>query len=159
MPNNCKFPTFNREGEFLVAKLSFSCKKLPHGRRSLYFQSSDRTLHHWCLSLPQDLIIVYFPNMLIPMVLFLHSRVKGENVQIFWVTLCLILDNLINKTTPVWNLKNVELSRRKYYGTLDKREKFTILSCVLLFVLECSWLYSCVTFLDLDTTFSDGLYW
>ena len=112
---------------FLLAKWLFSCKKLPNGCRSLYFQSSDRTLHHWFLPLPQDLIIVCFPNMLIPMVLYLHSRVKGENVQIFWVTLCLILDNLINKTTPVWNLKNVELSRRKYYGTLDKREKLEYL--------------------------------
>ena len=93
------------------------------------------------------------------MVLFLYSRVKGENLQIFRVTLWLILDNLINKTRPVWNLKNVELSRRRYYDTLDKRKKFTVLLCVLLFVLECSWLYSCVTFLDLDTTFSDGLYW
>ena len=36
--------------------------------------------------------------MLIPMVLFPYSRVEGEKIQMFQVTLRLFLDNLVSKS-------------------------------------------------------------
>ena len=114
-----------------MAKWSIWCKNPPYWRISPYSQSSDRPLHCLLLPFPQDLIIVCLSTMLIAMDLFLYSRIKREKIQIFRVTLRLFLDNLINKTTPGWNLKTVKMSRRKYYGTVNKREKVTILACAI----------------------------
>ena len=100
-----------------MAKWLILCKRPPNWWRSPYPQSSDRPLHNCFLLLPQDLIIVCLPTMLVPMVFFLYYRVKGEKIQISWVTLQLSLDKMINEATPVWTCKNVKLSRRKYCST------------------------------------------
>ena len=81
-----------------------SCKRSPNGRRSPFSQNSDRPLHPLVST-----ALAGLNNSLLS-----YHSVEGEKIQILWLTLQLFLDNLVNKITLAWNLKNVKLSRRKY---------------------------------------------
>lgn len=100
MRNKQRFHTLSREGELSRGKID----RHQNWQRSPFSQNSNRPLHNWFLPIPQDLIIVCFSTLLISIILIPFSRVKGEKIQIFRVTLRLFVDNLIIKATPAWNL-------------------------------------------------------